>query len=163
MKKIIAFTLLLCMALSFTRCRFNYENPSEVMEKFEGWVEKLGQTQITDDRDSIGERNLFDDSYVGGYRADCEEETGKDVIFGGASIEERKLRIHGTVTTRFGKATVRIRQNRDVIELETDEDGNFETNLSLDNGGNYIMVNYEDFTGTVELYSEYEEAEENLL
>lgn len=71
--------------------------------------------------------------------------------------------IYGTITTESGKATVRIRQNWDVTELETDEEGNFETNLSLDNGGNYIMINYEDFTGTIELYSEYEEAEGSTL
>ena len=40
-----------------------------------------------------------------------------------------------------------------------DENGYFETNLSLESGGNYIMVNYEDFTGIIELYSEYEGAE----
>ena len=163
MKKLIAFALLLCVALSFTGCQFNYENPSEVLEKLEGWAENLGQSQITEDGDLIGERILSEDSYVGRYCADGEDETGKDVVFGGASIEKRQLRVYGTITTESGKATIRIRQNWDVTELETDEDGNFETNLSLDNGGNYIMVNYEDFTGSIELYSEYEGAEGSPL
>ena len=163
MKKLIAFALLLCVALSFTGCQFNYENPSDVLEKLEGWAENLGQSQITEDGDLIGERILSEDFYVGRYCADGEDETGKDVVFGGASIEKRQLRVYGTITTESGKATIRIRQNWDVTELETDEDGNFETNLSLDNGGNYIMVNYEDFTGSIELYSEYEGAEGSAL
>ena len=158
MKKIIAFVLLLCMALSFTGCQFNYEKPSEMLEKFEGWAENLGQSQITEDGDLIGERILSEDSYAGRYCADGEDETGKDVVFGGASIEKRQLKVYGTITTESGKATVRIRQNWDVTEVETDEDGNFEANLSLDNGGNYIMVNYEDYTGSIELDSEYEGA-----
>ena len=156
MKKIIALVLLRCMALSFKGCQFNYEKPSEMLEKFEGWAENLGQSQITEDGDLIGERILSEDAYAGRYCADGEDETGKDVVFGGASIEKRQLKVYGTITTESGKATVRIRQNWDVTEVETDEDGNFETNLSLDNGGNYIMVNYEDFTGNIELYSEYE-------
>ena len=160
MKKIIAFVLLLCMALSFTGCQFNYEKPSEMLEKFEGWAENLGQSQITEDGDLIGERILSEDAYAGRYCADGEDETGKDVVFGGASVEKRQLKVYGTES---GKATVRIRQNWDVTEVETDEDGNFETNLSLDNGGNYIMVNYEDFTGSIELYSEYEGAEGSTL
>ena len=163
MKKIITGALLLCMVLSFTGCQFNYEKPSEMLEKLEGWAENLGQSQITEEENLIGERILSEDSYVGRYFADGENETGKDVVFGGASIEKRQLRIYGTITTESGKATVRIRQNWDVTELETDEDGNFETNLSLDNGGNYIMINYEDFTGTIELYSEYEGAEGSTL
>ena len=163
MKKIIAFVLLLCMALSFTGCQFNYEKPSEMLEKFEGWAENLGQSQITEDGDLIGERILSEDSYAGRYCADGEDEIGKDVVFGGASIEKRQLKVYGTITTESGKATVRIRQNWDVTEVETDEDGNFETNLSLDNGGNYIMVNYEDFTGSIEMYSEYEGAEGSTL
>ena len=61
MKKIIAFVLLLCMALSFTGCQFNYEKPSEMLEKFEGWAENLGQSQITEDGDLIGERILSED------------------------------------------------------------------------------------------------------
>lgn len=111
MKKIIAFVLLLCMALSFTGCQFNYEKPSEMLEKFEGWAENLGQSQITEDGDLIGERILSEDAYAGRYCADGEDETGKDVVFGGASIEKRQLKVYGTITTESGKATVRIRQN----------------------------------------------------
>ena len=43
--------------------------------------------------------------------------------------------------------------NGDVTELEPDEDGYFSTELKLDSGGNYIMVRYENYIGTVELTS----------
>lgn len=42
--------------------------------------------QITEDGDVIGERILSEDSYVGRYCADGEDETGKDVVFGGAQL-----------------------------------------------------------------------------
>ena len=45
--------------------------------------------------------------------------------------------------------------NSEVVELEPDADGHFETTLKLDNGGNYIMMIYEDFSGVVEMNSEY--------
>lgn len=54
MKKIITGALLLCMVLSFTGCQFNYEKPSEMLEKFEGWAENLGQSQITEEENLIG-------------------------------------------------------------------------------------------------------------
>ena len=36
-----------------------------MLEKFEGWAENLGQSQITEDGDLIGERILSEDSYAG--------------------------------------------------------------------------------------------------
>ena len=75
------------------------------------------------------------------------------MIFGGVSLEGRKLYVSGYVNARSGKAVIRIRMNGDVTELEPDEDGYFSTELKLDSGGNYIMVRYENYIGTVELTS----------
>lgn len=105
----------------------------------------------------IGVRVLGEDAYAGSYTADCKNNTGRDVIFGGASIEERSIKVYGTVKIESGAAMVRIRLNDDVIELETDGQGFFETELNLSTGGNYVMVVYEDFSGTVEMNSEYVE------
>lgn len=150
-----ALTLTLCLMLSFTGCRFNYEDPEDMITAFDEWAGKLGQSQITGKNKLIGKRINGSDEYVGTYISDCDNDTGRDVIFGGASVKERKIKIYGMIRTNAGKATVRIRTNDDVTELTPDNDGVFETNLALTSGGNYIMVNYEDFSGTVELYSEY--------
>lgn len=45
--------------------------------------------------------------------------------------------------------------NTVVTELETDENGNFETKLNMTSGGNYIMIDYKNFSGSVKLISEY--------
>ena len=127
-----------------------------MQEFLDGVVENIGDSQITDDDDLIGARPLVDDdSYAGEYTAECSQMTGRDVVFGGASIHDRALFLSGHIETESGKATVRIRMNSEVVELEPDADGYFETTLKLDNGGNYIMVVYEDFSGTVEMNSEY--------
>lgn len=125
-------------------------------EFLDGVVEDIGDSQVTDDDDLIGERLLIDnDSYAGEYSAECNHMTGRDVVFGGASIHNRDLFLSGHIETESGKATVRIRRNDEVVELEPEADGHFETTLNLDNGGNYIMVIYEDFSGVVEMNSEY--------
>lgn len=125
-------------------------------EFLDGVVEDIVDSQVTDDDDLIGQRLLIDnDSYVGEYTAECSHMTGRDVVFGGASIHNRDLFLSGHIETESGNATVRIRMNSEVVELEPDADGYFETTLKLNNGGNYIMVVYEDFSGTVEMNSEY--------
>lgn len=136
-------------------CRFNYEEPEKVMNKLDQIAENIGRSQITDGSKLIGERNTPEDVYTGDYDAECTDETGRDVIFGGASIKERELRLSGSIYTESGKGKVRIRQNDDVQEYTADENGKIELSLTLGSGGNYIMMDYENFTGRVELYSVY--------
>lgn len=156
MKHTIIFLLLTVLLLSLTGCRSDFMEPEAMQEFLDGVVEDIGDSQVTDDDDLIGERLLIDnDSYAGEYSAECNHMTGRDVVFGGASIHNRDLFLSGHIETESGNATVRIRMNSEVVELEPDADGHFETTLKLDNGGNYIMVIYDDFSGVVEMNSEY--------
>ena len=156
MKHTTIFLLLTVLLLSLTGCRSNFMEPEAMQDFLDGVVEDIGDSQVTDDDDLIGARLLVDDdSYVGEYTAECSHMTGRDVVFGGASIHNRDLFLSGHIETESGNATVRIRMNSEVVELEPDADGYFETTLKLNNGGNYIMVVYEDFSGTVEMNSEY--------
>lgn len=153
MKRWLIVTIACCMALSLTACGFGGTNSWEWLKTVDDLAGVLGATQITADEELFGERVYHDDDYVGSYMAQCQDSTGKDVVFGGASIEPRRLQVSGQILTESGQATVRIRMNDDVVLLETDEEGRFETELHLKSGGNYIIVDYEDFTGTVELTS----------
>lgn len=156
MKYTVILLLLTALLLGLTGCRFNFMEPEEMKEFLDGVIEDIGDSQVTEDDDLIGERQLIDnDSYAGEYSAECNHKTGRDVVFGGASIHNRDLFLSGHIETESGNATVRIRMNSEVVELEPDADGHFETTLKLDNGGNYIMMIYEDFSGTVEMNSEY--------
>ena len=155
MKKVIIGFIAVCMIFQLTSCRLRVMERDEMMEFLDGLAENLGASQITGDSDLIGERLCGRDAYTGRYLAECDGNTGKDVVFGGGSIETRKVYICGYVMAYSGKATVRIRMNEDVIVLEPDEDGYFSTEVNMNSGGNYIMVNYENFTGTVDLTAGY--------
>lgn len=157
MKHTLIFLLLAVLLLCLTGCRLNYMEPGEMQEFLDGIAEDIGDSQLTGDEDLIGTRVLTsdEDSYAGEYSADCDHVTGRDVVFGGASIHYRELFLSGIVKAESDKATIRIRLNDELIELEPDVEGNFETTLKLDNGGNYIMVVYEDFSGTLEMTCEY--------
>ncbi len=146
---------ILCLALSLSACRMP---PEEIPNFLDGVATGLGNSQITMDMELIGERTGGTDAYTGTYRSDCAGDTGRDVVFGGGSIKSRQLYLHGVVRAEAGNAMVLVRQNENVMELEPQEDGSFETTLHLQSGGNYIMVSYEDFQGEVELVSEYESA-----
>lgn len=153
MKKVLLVLLIFCMLFSVSSCKIDSDRLYNFLDNM---AEDLGNHQITESKDLIGSRILNEDAYTGNYQAHCDGNTGRDVIFGGGSIESKKLHVYGTIHTYAGKATVRIRLNEDIKELSVKEDGSFETKLSLDSGGNYIMLDYEDFSGEIELRSEYE-------
>lgn len=154
MKHTITFLLLSVLLLGLTGCRLNSMEPEEFLD---GVAEAIGDSQLTGDEDLIGTRVLTsgEDSYAGEYTADCDHVTGRDVVFGGASIDTRVLHLSGHIETTSGEARIRIRMNDEVIKLNADEDGYFETELKCTSGGNYVMVDYEDFAGTVEMTCEY--------
>ena len=156
MKRLAAFGLCVALCISLTACRFVDLEPEEFLQKLEEAAQWLGQTQLTRDENLLGTRTTSDgDSFVGQYTADCTEATGRDVVFGGASTQARTIRVYGVIETEAGEAKVQIRRNATVEEYEPDEHGGLELVLDLSGGGNYIMVCYDSFSGTVELHAEY--------
>lgn len=129
------------------------ESDENMVEKISDFVEIMGKNQITKDKSLIGERILEDrlDYYCGAYRTEAEQITKREVVFGGATIEERKIKCSGVVYVISGKADIRVRMNEEVIYLEPDENGCFMMDFSFKSGGNYIMIDYENFTGSIEL------------
>lgn len=157
MKYLSVVILIVCVLLCLSGCRLNYTAPGKMDSYLDGIAEKIGNSQITEDDGLIGQRDLGDDAYCGSYISDCNSQTGRDVVFGGASTHERVLRCYGSIQSKEGTAQIRIRMNDEVIILQTDETGNYETILHLKSGGNYIKIDYSDFSGSVEMTCEYSE------
>ena len=161
MNKFALVCLILCAVLVLSGCAWSRLDGEKMQERLDGFAAMLGSLEITEDEDLIGQRSRGRDDYVGGYSADCTGQTGRDVVFGGGSIQERTLRCYGMIAAESGSATVCIRLNEEVVILEPDEKGCFDTELHLWSGGNYVMVDYEDFTGTVQMTCEYTDGEDS--
>lgn len=155
MKKFLVLLTLLLLSFGLTACDWADSTPEEMHGFLDDIAGYFGSRQITDDDELIGRRKLTDDAYTGSYTSDCKGCTGRDVVFGGGSILNKTLSIEGQIRAESGSAVVRIRMNNEVIELKPDSDGHFDTELNILSGGNYIMINYSDFAGSVELHSEY--------
>ena len=64
----------------------------------------------------------------------------------------------GTVDNDWrGVTSVAVEADNEVKEYKVDGDGNLEKELDFQGGGNYIMIDYENFTGIVDLTAEYKE------
>lgn len=155
MKRILLISLLLLTALSLAACDWADSTPEGMHGFLDDVAGFFGRSQITDDDELIGKRKTADDAYTGSYTAECKGSTGRDVVFGGGSILNKTLSLEGQIMTESGSAVVRIRMNDVIIELEPDNDGRFDTELHILSGGNYIMIDYSDFAGSVELRGKY--------
>lgn len=161
MKKFIALLMALSTLFLFSACQMRPIEIEQLKDGYQKFVENLGHSQLTASQDLIGKRTSTADEYTGSYEASCTRSTsGRDVIFGGASLKSREVHVRGTLQREAGKATVRIRMNGKVEELPIDQSGSFEVDCHMESGGNYIMVVYDSFQGSVQLVSEYEEKEE---
>lgn len=155
MKILLVISLIICVILLVAGCQWKAGPSGGIYEGLDNLAGNLGSSQITKDDDLIGTRSCATDSYAGSYHAECTGQTGRDVIFGGASIEDRVLYCSGKISTESGDACVRIRLNQEVYLRPLDPEGCFETELHLRSGGNYVMIDFTDFVGTVEMTCEY--------
>ena len=154
MKRLCVTMLCIVMVLTFAGCSGNWKD--NAVGSWDKLANTLSKSQITKDDDLIGERTLPDDDYyTGSYTAECENIDGRDVVFGGASVYEKKLKVTAKVETTSGKATFRIRLGSEVEEHTADEEGNLELDLELESGNIYIMLDYSEFTGSVAMTCEY--------
>ena len=153
MKKLFVCVLTVFLVFSLCACGNWKDN---AVDGWDNLANSLSKSQITKDDDLIGERTLSDDDYyTGSYTAECENTDGRDVVFGGASVYEKKLKVTAKVETTSGKATFRIRLGSEVEEHTTDEEGNLELDLELESGNIYVMIDYSEFTGNVEMACKY--------
>lgn len=147
----ILFCLFLIAGIAF----FRFAEPENIVDGFSNVVEFLGKTQLTSEYKLIGERYDEKDDYTGCYKCSADDETGQDVIYGGCSISDIDLKIKGRVETDLGNAKICIRCGSDTYEIKTDENGFFEDKIEFDGGGSYVIIQYEHFSGNIDLKTEY--------
>ena len=72
-----------------------------------------------------------------------------------AAERDKLIKVKAYIKTESGSAVIRLRMNGKVLEYTPDADGRFEHEFNFKNGGNYIMIGFDRFTGTVQMTAEY--------
>ena len=152
---LVLVVLLFVLLHLYTEWKFENDPPKGVVAQVEEWVGELGETRLTQDAKLAGQRQTGSDDDTGTYRAECEDKTGEEVLFGGGSIRRRQLKVSGTLKTQSGTAAVQIKTGKETTQLTPNENGTFETTVSLTTGGSYVVVVYDHFVGEVEIEVEY--------
>ena len=157
MKRAVAVLLTLALMLSLTACM---SRGSMQLKRADRYFDDLRgafkMSDVTSSAELIGRRkNRNGNWFIGSYTAHCENETGRDTVFGGASARDKLIKVKAYIETESGSAVIRLRMNGKVLEYTPDTDGRFEREFNFQNGGNYIMIDFDRFTGTVQMTAEY--------
>lgn len=157
MKRAVAVLLTLALMLSLTACMSRGSMQLKRVDRcFDDLRGAFKMSDVTSSAELIGRRkNRNGNWFIGSYTAQCENETGRDTVFGGASARDRRIKVKAHIKTETGSAVIRLRMNGRATKFLPDSDGNFEREFDFGSGGNYIMVDFNRFTGTVWMTVEY--------
>ena len=149
-KKYTPFLLISVLTLlSLTGC-----SKDEILNQYNNVVQSAGNTTLTGDFSLKGNRTFGDDHYTGTYVADYKDYSKTEYLFGGTSIERengKDISVSCDLEITEGTAQVFWISGSDdpVILLETSD--SYSETLTLPEGGNYIGITGDNFTGHLEM------------
>ena len=150
-KKIFSLVLVctLAIGLSLTGC-----SKDEILDQYNNVVQLAGNATLTGDLSLKGKRTYGDDHYTGTYVADYKDFSKTEYLFGGTSIERengKDISVSCDLEITEGTAQVFWVSGSDdpVILLEATD--SYSETITLPEGGNYIGITGNNFTGHVEL------------
>ena len=114
----------------------------------------IGSIMITGKLSLEGTKEKGIDDYTGTYTADYENFSDTEYVFGGTSIKReagKELSIDCTLEVTEGTAKVFWISGSDEAVTLIEATGTYSDTITLPDGGNYIGIECEDFTGNIEL------------
>lgn len=150
MKKIVlALTFVLVGSFMLAGC-----SKDEILNHYNNIVQSAGSIELTGKSSLQGEKEKGIDDYTGAYTADYANFSGTEYLFGGTSIKReagKELSIDCTLEITKGTAKVFWISGSDEAVTLIEATGTYSDIITLPDGGNYIGIECENFTGNIEL------------
>ena len=149
-RKIIAAVMAAVMAFLLCSCSFTADK-DRIIDFFNDCMETVGMLRLTIDRDLKGRRVFTgDDAYEGTYSVQLDGESRQEVIFGGISVYERRIRLTADISAVSGNAVIIVQSGNTATGYSAGKDGKIDETALL-NGNGYVIISYDDFEGEIEL------------
>ena len=151
-KIVLALTFVLVGSFMLAGC-----SKDEILNHYNNIVQSAGSIELTGKSSLQGEKEKGIDDYTGSYTANYEDFSDTEYLFGGTSIKReagKDLSIDCALEVTDGTAKVFwiSEADEEVTLLETT--GTYSDTITLPEGGNYIGIECENFTGSIELNME---------
>ena len=148
-KIVLSLCLILLGASVLSGC-----TKDEFLDQYNNIVQSAGSIALTGNSSLQGTKEKGIDDYTGNYTADYANFSGTEYLFGGTSIKReagKELSIDCTLEITEGTAKVFWISGADEAVTLFEATGTYSDTITLPDGGNYIGIECEDFTGNIEL------------
>lgn len=149
MKKAITFFLIACCLLPLAGC-----SKDQVLGRYNEVLQAVGEATLTGSGDLQGERSFGADHYVGSYAAGYEGFSGEEVLFGGTALEREdgdEITVSCQIESTDGSIRLIYQTGAEEPEILCDTAGMYTGTIQLPAASNYIIVEMENFTGSLDL------------
>ena len=148
-KTVLSLCLILCSISILSGC-----TKDEILDQYNHIVQSAGSIALTGNSSLQGTKEKGIDDYTGSYTADYEDFSDTECLFGGTSINReagKELSVDCTLEVTEGTAKVFWISGSDEAVTLLETTGTYRDTITLPEGGNYIGIACEDFTGNIEL------------
>ena len=148
-KIVLSLCLILCGVSILSGC-----TKDEVLDQYNNIVQSTGSIALTGNLSLQGTKEKGIDDYTGCYTADYEDFSDTEYLFGGTSIKReagKELSIDCALEVTEGTAKVFWISGADEAVTLIETTGTYSDTITLPDGGNYIGIECENFTGNIEL------------
>ncbi len=150
MKKIVLSLCLIILGTSvLSGC-----TKDEVLNQYNNIVQSAGSIALTRNSSLQGTKEKGIDDYTGSYTANYKNFSDTEYLLGGTSIKReagKELSIDCTLEVMEGTAKVFWISGSDEAVTLIEITGTYNDTITLPEGGNYIGIEGENFTGCIEL------------
>lgn len=126
----------------------------EILTHYNNVVQSAGSIELTGKLSLQGKKENGVDDYTGTYQADYKNFSDTEYLFGGTSIKReagKDISVTCTLEVTNGTAKVFWISGADEAATLLEADGTYSDTITLPDGGNYIGIECEDFTGSIEM------------
>lgn len=145
--------LCLCALVSCGLCGCGYSK-DEILGHYNTLLQFAGDFQLTGDLSLVGKRKYGVDHYTGEYTAEYKDFSKTEYLFGGTTIDReygKEITVSCSLEIVDGTAEVFWVFGSDDPIVLINGDGSYTQNLTLPEGGNYIGITGENFSGKLEI------------
>lgn len=128
-----------------------------ILDAYGSLVDAAGSWALTPDRSLQGERVQGEDDYTGTYKADYEDFSGTELLFGGTTLDREAgntVELTCSLDIEEGEAAVFLCSGSEEPVLLLSESGDYTSTLSVGGGSTYIGVWGKGASGSVSIQIE---------
>lgn len=148
MRQIVIIISIVFISLIVCGC-----SKEEVINEFDNTIKMISDNILTKDERLVGDRIFGVDHYIGSYRANYKDFSREEILFGGTTVERKNggvVHVKLTIKGESGSIKVIARLKGEDIVLG-DKNAIYEVDLNVLDGGNFIIVRGDKFSGFLKL------------